>query len=113
MYNVLEFIFILTGAYLIYAGRMMKTEGKINENVALSKGLTENSIRDKEGFIQYLSGKLMLIGAVCVLAGVVNLLSDFFLGGNELVSLLSRVVFVAALVVYGIVASKALKKYTQ
>ena len=112
MYNVLEFIFIITGVYLMNAGRVMKTEGKINANVALSKGVDENAIRDKEGFIQYMSGRLVLIGAVCTLAGIVNLLCDFQ-GGNAFVSLLSRVVFVAALVVYGIVANKALKKYTR
>ena len=112
MYNVLEFIFIFTGVYLMYTGRVMKTEGKINANVTLGKGLNENAIRDKEGFIQYLSVKLILIGAVIALAGIANLLCNFQ-GGNALVSFLARVAFVAALVAYGIAVNKAIIKYVR
>ena len=113
MYNVMDFICIFCGIYLMYVGIVMKTQGKINANVVLSKGISENAIRDKEGFIRYLYGKLVLIGAVIVLAGVVNLVSDLQGGGDGMVSVITFAIFIAAMVAYAAVVSKALKKYTK
>ncbi len=113
MYNVMDFICIFCGIYLMYVGIVMKTQGKINANVVLSKGISENAIRDKEGFIRYLYGKLVLIGAVIVLTGIVSLVSDFQGGDDGMVSLITFVIFIAAMVAYGILVSKALKKYTR
>ncbi len=113
MYNVMDFICIFCGAYLMYVGIVMKTQGKINANVVLSKGISENSIRDKEGFIRYLYGKLVLIGGVIVLTGIVSLVSDLQGGDDGMVSMVTFIIFIAAMVVYGIVVSKALKKFTK
>lgn len=113
MYNVMDFICIFCGVYLMYVGIVMKTQGKIVANVVLSKGISENAIRDKEGFIRYLYGKLVLIGAVIVLSGIVNLVVDYQGGDDGMVSLITFIIFVAAMTVYAIVVSKALKKYTK
>lgn len=110
MYSVLDFICILCGGYLAYTGTVMKTQGKIISNVVLGKGATEASIRDKEGFIQYLYGKLITIGAVIILAGGVNLVSDYR-GGNAIVSFVSCAVFAVAIVIYGVFTNKAMKKF--
>lgn len=110
MYSVLDFICILCGAYLAYTGTVMKTQGKIISNVVLGKGATEASIRDKEGFIQYLHGKLIGVGAIIIVAGAVNLVSDYR-GGNAIISFVSCAVFAGAIVVYGIFTNKAMKKF--
>lgn len=110
MYSVLDFICILAGGYLMYTGIIMKTQGKILENVVLSKGATEASIRDKEAFIQYLHGKLTAIGAVIVITGVVNFISDFK-GGDVIISSATTLIFFAALVVYYKVVKRAMKKF--
>ncbi len=113
MYNVMDFICIFCGGYLMYVGIVMKTQGKINANVVLSKGISENAIRDKEGFIKYLYGKLVFIGAVIVLSGIVNLVIDLQGGDDGMVSLITFVIFIVAMVAYGVLVSKALKKYTR
>lgn len=110
MYSVLDFICIMAGGYLMYTGIIMKTQGKILENVVLGKGATEASIRDKEAFIQYLHGKLTAIGAIIVIAGVVNLISDFK-GGDVVISFATTVIFFAALVVYYQLVKRAMNKF--
>lgn len=112
MYNVLDFICILSGGYLTYTGIVMKTQGKIISNVVLSKGIEEASIKDKDGFIRYLHAKLILIGAIIILAGIVNLLNDYR-GGDGIISFVTCAVFAVAIVAYGIVTNRALKKYTK
>ncbi|MBD5454618.1 MAG: hypothetical protein HDR30_09950 [Lachnospiraceae bacterium] len=112
MYDLMDFICMISGGYLLYAGIVMKTQGKINANVVLSKGISENAIRDKEEFIRYLYGKLILIGAVIVLSDIVSLVIKYQGGDNGTVSRITFVIFIVAMVVYAVVVSKALKKYT-
>ncbi|MCM1252889.1 MAG: hypothetical protein NC321_08705 [Clostridium sp.] len=109
-FSVMDFIYIFTGAYLAYAGIVMKTQGRIIENVVFGKGANENSIRDKEGFMKYLSGRLVIIGIVIILTGIAGLISDY-LGSNGIASFVTCAVFVAALVVYGKAAGNAIQKF--
>lgn len=113
MYNLMDFICIVSGVYLMYAGIVMKTQGKIVSNAVLSRSISENAIRDKEGFIRYLYGKLVLIGAVIVLSDIVSLVMEYQSGDNGMVSLITFVIFIAAMVAYGKVVSNALKKFTR
>lgn len=112
MINVMNFIYILSGIYLAYTGIVMKTQGKIISNVVLSKGIDENAIRDREGFINYLHTKLVVIGGIIILSGVVNFISDYN-GRNAIVEWVIFAIFAGALVAYAKVVSKALKKYAR
>ena len=113
MFDLMDFICMISGVYLMYAGIVMKTQGKINANVVLSKGISESAIRDKEEFIRYLYGKLILIGAVIVLSDIVNLVIAYQGGNNGTFSMIIFGIFIAAMVAYAAVVSKALKKYTR
>lgn len=113
MYNLMDFICIVSGVYLMYAGIVMKTQGKIVSNAVLSRRISENAIRDKEGFIRYLYGKLVLIGAVIVLSDIVSLVIEYQSGDNGIFSQIAFVIFIVAMVAYGKVVSNALKKYTR
>ncbi len=113
MYDLMDFICMISSVYLMYAGIVMKTQGKINANVVLSKGISEDAIRDKEGFIRYLYGKLVLIGAVIMLSDIVSLVIKFQGGDPGMLSRITFVIFIAAMVIYAVVVSKALKKYTR
>lgn len=111
MYNVIDFICILSGAYLAYTAINMKSKGEIAANVVLNKSTDESAIKDKEGFINYLYGKLLIIGIVIILSGVIDIV-NFYMGGDSIVEVITFVVFAAALVAYGVVARSALKKFT-
>ncbi|MCI8357918.1 MAG: hypothetical protein HFI51_07215 [Lachnospiraceae bacterium] len=110
MYSFIDFLCIIGGGYLVYAGIVMKTQGKIVNNVVMNKGADESALRDKEGFIGYLYGKLIAVGAVVILAGAVNVINDLTTQ-SSVISGISSIAFFAAIVVYAVFVNKALKKF--
>ncbi len=112
MYNLIDFLCILSGCYLIYTGAVMKSQGKIVQNVVMGKGMTESSIKDKEGFINYLYWKLILVGAAIVIAGIISVYNAAT-GGSPLVTSATTGVFVVAIIIYGVCTTRALKKYVR
>ena len=110
MYSFIDFLCIIGGGYLVYAGIVMKTQGKIVNNVVMNKGADESALRDKEGCIGYLYGKLIAVGAVVILAGAVNVINDLTTQ-SSVISGISSIAFFAAIVVYAVFVNKALKKF--
>lgn len=116
MYDYIDILFdilcILSGSYLIYAAIVMRFKGKIISNVVLKNGMDETSIRDKEGFIHYLYGRLILFGIIIILASVINLINGR-MDGLSVITLITYCVMAVAIVGYGMITSTALKKYTK
>lgn len=110
MSDVIDILCILSGAYFIYAAVVMKKQGRIINNVLLKKGADESNIKDKEGFIQFLFGKILFLGIVIMLGGIVNLLNSY-LAGSAMVTTIVCCVFAAALVGYGVVTNMAMRKF--
>ncbi|MCM1175647.1 MAG: hypothetical protein NC341_11430 [Blautia sp.] len=110
MYNFIDLLCIIGGGYLVYTGIVMKTKGKIVNNVVMNKGADESALRDKEGFINYLYLKLIIIGAVIMLAGVANIVNDIT-AQSSIIAAVSSCAFAAAIVVYAVFINKALKKF--
>ncbi len=111
MYDLIDILCVLCGAYLIYAAVAMKKQGRIIENVLLKKGMDESEILDKEGFIQFLYGKLLLCGIVIIIAAIINLINTYQ-NGNSVVSVVSCCVFAVSIIAYGIVTNLAMRRYT-
>ena len=116
MYAYIDILFdilcIISGGYLIYAAIVMRNKGKIISNVVLKNGMDETSIRDKDGFIHYLYGRLILFGIIIILASVTNLINGR-MNGTSVITLITYCIMAAAIVGYGLITSKALKKYTK
>lgn len=110
MYNFIDLLCIIGGGYLVYAGVVMKTQGKIVSNVVMNKGADESALRDKEGFINYLYLKLIIVGVIVMLAGVVNIINDLTLQSAILATALNCA-FAVAIIVYAVFINKALKKF--
>lgn len=110
MYSFIDLLCIIGGGYLVYAGAVMKTQGKIVSNVVMNKGADESALRDKEGFIQYLYLKLIIVGVVVMLAGAANIVNDLTMKSAILATVLNCV-FAAAIIVYAVFINKALKKF--
>lgn len=110
MYDLIDVLCILSGAYVVYAAVVMKTKGRIINNVILNKGKDESAIRNKREFVQFLYWKLVLFGILIMLAGVMNLINSYTLNSGA-VTIASCCLFGAALVGYGIIVNMALEKY--
>lgn len=112
MNDLIDILCILSGAYLVYAAIVMKKQGRIIGNVMLKKGTDESNIKDKEGFIQFLFGKILFFGIVIMLGGIANFLNSY-LAGPDMVTTIVCCVFAAALVGYGVVTNKAMRKFME
>lgn len=112
MNNLIDILCILSGAYLVYAALAMKLKGRIIKNVVLSKGMEEKSIRDKEGLIRYLYGKLLFFGLVVILAGIANLVNEY-VAGPDMITIIDCFAFASAIIGYTISANIALKRYAK
>lgn len=112
MYDMIDMLCIVGGGYLIYAAVVMRVQGRIIQNVVLSKNIDENAIGDKEGFIRYLYWKLMLCGAIIILGSIVDLVNAH-IGGPGVVSLVTCSIFAATIIGYGAAVNHALRKYVK
>ena len=110
MNDLIDVICIISGAYVAYAAVVMKTQGRIINNVILNKGKDESAIRNKKEFVQFLYWKLLLFGIIIMFAGVMNLLNNYTFN-SVVVTIAAYCLFGAAVVGYGIVVNIALKKY--
>ena len=82
--GVIDLVFLASGCYLIWTAISAKKRGSIVADVMLGKNITENHVKDKEGFIEYMYKRLILAGGVIVAASLVHLVNDYFIGSFAL-----------------------------
>lgn len=108
--SIFDIIVIACGLYMAVSGILMKTQGKINTGLVLSKNVKPDQIKDKEGFIKYMWIRLFLCGLFCTLAGFINMI----LSATEqamIAELIANTVFMIILIVYWMIVVKAQKEY--
>lgn len=110
MYELIDFVCVFSGVYLAYSAITMKTKGVIIANVVLNKSIKESAIKDKQGFIDYIYPRLLIIGIVIVLSGIVNMTNNY-MQGSGVISLLTLLVFAGSLAAYSIVTKAAIQKF--
>ena len=112
MNEAIDILCMLCGVYLLYTGIVMKAQGRIIANVVFKKNMNENSLRDREGFIRYLYGKLVIIGLVIILTALASIVGDY-MGWSQKTTLITSFLFIASMIVYAYFVSKALKMYCE
>ena len=110
MYDLLDFVIIFSGVYLAYSAITMKTKRVIVANVVLNPNIKESAIKDKQGFIDYIYIRLLIVGIVIILSGLANMFNNYN-QGSSIISLLTLLLFAASLVAYSVVTKAALKKF--
>jgi hypothetical protein len=110
MNEVIDILFLGSGIYLIYTAIMAKKKGAIAENVMLDKNTTEKNIRDKAGYIDYISKRIMIAGILIVLSAAVNLLNDQYISSLAL-NWVGIILILVAIVIYTVAYKKGRKLY--
>lgn len=108
--NIFDLLIAASGIYLIYTAVMMKRTGEIKSGVLVSKEVDVNQIRDKKGFIEYMYGKVLVIGILAVALGAGSIVNTN-LNGPAYLSLIGIGAYLAVLVFYAVASSKAKKKF--
>lgn len=112
--NVFDFLIIFCGLYMAYTGVLMKTKGKINTGVVLSRNVDPDTIKDKEGFIKYMWSKLLALGLLCASSGIFNVTISTTIEQTEkvvMVQLIMNAFFFVLLIIYTAVVMKAQKRF--
>lgn len=112
MGSVIDILFIGSGIYLIYSAYMAKKNGIITANVMLGKDMDEKSIKDKTGFIEYMSKRILLAGIMVILAGGLNFINDSFFSSKAVTAAASAIIL-AAIVIYVAACKKGQKAYME
>ena len=108
--SIFDLLIAGCGLYLVYTAVVMKTKGKIIKGVLVSKEVDVEKIRDKEGFIRYMFGKVLLAGILAAAVGVTNLI-NFYVKGPAWISMAVVAGYFAVLMVFAVSSVKARKKY--
>lgn len=112
--NVFDFLIIGCGLYMVYNGIVMKTQKQIKAGVVLGKNADPNNIKDKDGFIAYMWWKLVAMGVMCAISGLLNVILTVY-GGDSSISYYIQVgmnmLFFLLLLIYSVITMKAQKKY--
>lgn len=112
--NIFDVIVAVAGLYMAFCGIQMKSKGKINTGVVLSKNITADQIKDKEGFIAYMWWKLVVVGLMVAVSGIFNMSAVALFGETPtvvIIELVINAIFFILLIIYGVIVVKAQKKY--
>ena len=113
-FNVFDALVIVCGLYMAYCAVMMKAKGRINSGVVMSRNLDESQLKDKQGFIDYIWWKLLVVGLLCAASGIFNIIYTRYAQESEqyvIVQVAVNTVFFILLIIYGLIVVKAQKKY--
>ena len=106
---IIETVLLGCAVYILFLTVKMKSSRVIpsffvNPKIDLTKA------KDKEGFIDYMTGKLFLFSALLILFSGISLLSEY-VSLPVYVSVITNVAYIAMLVFYAVITVKAQNKY--
>lgn len=110
MGGMIDFLFLISGVYLVGAAITAKTQGNITANVMLSKNASEKDIQDKKGFIDYMYKRVLLAGILIMVAAIIHLINDYYFLSRALTWTGIVIIFVA-IVVYTTAYKRGQKLY--
>lgn len=110
--NIFDLLIVICGLYMIYTAVIMKTKGKITAGIVVSKDIDVKKIRDREGFIGYMFGKVLLLGVLTSAIGGLGILTTY-LEAPSYITLIGLGCFMVILIVFAVASNKAKKLYIE
>lgn len=110
--NIFDVLIIICGLYMVYTAFIMKTRGKITAGIVVSKDIDVEKIRDKQGFINYMFGKVLLLGVLTAVIGVMGIISTY-INAPSYITLIGLACFMVILIVFAVASNKAKKLFIE
>ena len=107
---MLDVFIAFCGGYLIYSSVDMKKTGSLKKGVMIRKDADLSKAKDIPGFIEYMYLKTIIVGICTLICGGIGIVNDLY-GGLGMVQLVMTFVFFVAIVIFGIMMTRAQKKY--
>lgn len=112
MSGFVDVLFLASGIYLIYTACIAKRNGTITANVMLDKSTDERNIKDKSGYIEYMYKRILIVGALIAVSGIINLVNDYYISSIAL-NWVGIILILAAIVLYVIAYKNGRKLYME
>ena len=109
--GIFDVLITAFGGYILYTWFQMKRTREIRGGMFLPQGIDPEKCLDKEGYINYVSPRFLLLGIVCLISGLLGLAVDYLGILSENAYLVVTLLFLILLVWYGITVKKAVEKY--
>ena len=109
--SFIDFIFLLAGVYSIFFGINAKKAGKIISGPFVSKRVDFEHVKDKEGYIKYITPKAIIAGMVFALYGALNLADRYVFPINDLIQTVALGIVVIDILAFGYILTNGEKKY--
>lgn len=99
MGGIIDFLFVISGAYMIGSALMAKRQESVATNIMLGKNMEEKDIEDKAGFIEYMYKRLLAAGLLIMVSGLIHLANDYYFQ-STILSWIGIIGIIGALAVY-------------
>ena len=106
---IIETVLLGCAVYILILTIKMKMTREI-PSFFVNPKIDLNKAKDKEGFIDYMTGKLVLFSVLLIVFSGVSLLSEYK-SLPVFVSVATNVAYVAMLILYAVISVKAQNKY--
>lgn len=108
-FSLFDIVLIPFGIYIIYSVRKMKRTGTL-ASVFSGRNIEYEAESDIDGFIEYVSGKSVIMALVIIAGSLWNLLNALVFQ-NVPLSIAVSAVSLTVIIVYVVMLGKAQKKY--
>ncbi len=99
------------GGYILFAGFQMKMTHKIKGGMFLPQGIDPEKCLDRDGYIEYITPRFLLLGIICLLSGLLGLAADCLGILPQNTYFVITLLFLIFLVWYAVTIKKAVEKY--
>lgn len=110
LFNLIDLIVLGFGFYALYSAYVLQHDGKIIQTFLVFKETDVESCTDLQGYANCMAPKLWALGIIMIAYGAVSMINTYVVNIGGLFGVM-MVVFLVALIWYGLEARKAMKKY--
>lgn len=110
IFSMVDILVLGCGIYALYSAFVLQREGKIIRTFLVRKDTDLDSCKDLQGYANYMSPKLWLLGVIMILNGLVSLLNTYVVEIQTLFWVMMSI-FLITLIWYGMQTRNAMKKF--
>ena len=110
LFNLIDIIVFGFGFYALYSAYVLQREGKIIRTFLVFKETDVEACTDLQGYANFMAPKLWALGGIMILYGAASMVNTYVVNIGTLFGVM-MVVFLLALIWYGLEARKAVNKY--
>lgn len=112
MLSLFDYISLAAGAYVLYVWyRLLVAKRLFDNSLLIPKDQRPKDCKDADGYIRYIRPRLLVLGLVLFLFGVVAIANSSFQFYSDSVGIALNFVALAVLIWYGVCYNRSYKRF--